>query len=262
MTASALATLRAEVLANAERATRGDELAAVSAMVTATETEALRRVAGAVDADVQPPDVDKSVLAAVFAARRRLGLEPGATVFGPSDRSGGPSSAPASTGPDTNEALADVGYSELGWESAEKSAAPESDATLPRARRPAHPPLASQLADAASQPAPRPILRAAFKTQTQTQSQTPAGGPGSMGALATPSTAASTGIRSGDGRGDERREGRGDGDADADADAGLDETDPPVDPAEEDADEEDADEVGVRAWFGTGEMRTVLLTPS
>ena len=242
MTASALATLRAEVLANAERATRGDELAAVSAMVTATETEALRRVAGAVDADVQPPDVDKSVLAAVFAARRRLGLEPGATVFGPSDRSGGPSSAPASTGPDTNEALADVGYSELGWESAEKSAAPESDATLPRARRPAHPPLASQLADAASQPAPRPILRAAFKTQTQTQSQTPAGGPGSMGALATPSTAASTGIRSGDGRGDERREGRGDGDADADADAGLDETDPPVDPAEEDADEEDADE--------------------
>ena len=32
--------------------------------------------------------------------------------------------------------------------------------------------------------------------------------------------------------------------------------------AQEDADEEDADEVGVRAWFGTGEMRTVLLTPS
>ena len=108
---------------------RGDERAAVSAMVTATETAALHEavradaaeVAAAADADA---DADRTALAVVFHARRRLGLEAAdATVSGLFGVGSAPARSGAdpsqlSSGPDTAEALADVGYSaEAGWES-------------------------------------------------------------------------------------------------------------------------------------------------
>ena len=128
VTASGLERLREEVLANAVGAMRGDERAAVSAMVTATETAALHE---AVRADAarsrrrrRHADADRTALAVVFHARRRLGLEAAdATVSGLFGVGSAPARSGAdpsqlSSGPDTAEALADVGYSaEAGWES-------------------------------------------------------------------------------------------------------------------------------------------------
>ena len=107
---------------------RGDERAAVSAMVTATETaalhEAVRADAAEVAAADADADADRTALAVVFHARRRLGLEAAdATVSGLFGVGSAPARSGAdpsqlSSGPDTAEALADVGYSaEAGWES-------------------------------------------------------------------------------------------------------------------------------------------------
>ena len=105
---------------------RGDERAAVSAMVTATETAALHEAVRADAAEVAAADADadRTALAVVFHARRRLGLEAAdATVSGLFGVGSAPARSGAdpsqlSSGPDTAEALADVGYSaEAGWES-------------------------------------------------------------------------------------------------------------------------------------------------
>ena len=80
VTSSALLGLRADVLAAAEGAMRGDEVAAVSAMVTATETAALREAlggAGAETAAASQGETRAAATAFVFGARRRLGLEVG-----------------------------------------------------------------------------------------------------------------------------------------------------------------------------------------
>ena len=131
VTASGLERLREEVLANAVGAMRGDERAAVSAMVTATETAARCTKPSEPTTPKSPPrragldaDADRTALAVVFHARRRLGLEAAdATVSGLFGVGSAPARSGAdpsqlSSGPDTAEALADVGYSaEAGWES-------------------------------------------------------------------------------------------------------------------------------------------------
>jgi len=133
---AALLGLRADVLAAAEGAMRGDEVAAVSAMVTATETAALREaLAGGVGLGTATPasegETGAATTAAVFGARRRLGLEVGAMaareVFGDSRNTFGVSKSEAteapSSWPGSASALAALGYSEGGWESAGKSTA-------------------------------------------------------------------------------------------------------------------------------------------
>ena len=131
--------LRREVLSVAEAATRGDEIAAVSAMVTSAETAAVREAMAADVPDAAqddhdddhatdeheqpqpPPSVGKNAVAATFGARRRLNLE--AVDLGAADvwgaLSGGSQRADRSlsAGPDTQDALRDVGYSENGFES-------------------------------------------------------------------------------------------------------------------------------------------------
>ena len=131
--------LRREVLSVAEAATRGDEIAAVSAMVTSAETAAVREAMAADVPDAAqddhdddrapdeheqpqpPPSVGKNAVAATFGARRRLNLE--AVDLGAADvwgaLSGGSQRADRSlsAGPDTQDALKDVGYSENGFES-------------------------------------------------------------------------------------------------------------------------------------------------
>ena len=105
---------KATVLATATAATLGDERAAVSAMVTATETAVMNDVLrGEVAAD-------KSAVAAVYAARLDLGLEGsqgggGASISTDATERGG--GAPCSSSPDSAEALNDVGFSKDGWES-------------------------------------------------------------------------------------------------------------------------------------------------
>ena len=147
--------LRREVLEVAEAATRGDEIAAVSAMVTAAETAALREAMGGPhvppDADhprdpsddeirPDPPSEDKNAVAATFGARRRLNLEAvdhgadvwrGSSVLGGGGGVRGARLAPSSlsAGPDTQEALRDLGYSSHGWESVEASECDRSAAT-------------------------------------------------------------------------------------------------------------------------------------
>ena len=138
MTFSALRGLRADVLAAAEAAHAGDEVACVSAMVTATETAAVREatrdvIMRSMDAmgdretnQTTTEEAGKATLAVVFGARRTLGLEvgelPSTDVFGVRSGSvstpGGASSGGApSSWPDSASALAAVGYSEGGWES-------------------------------------------------------------------------------------------------------------------------------------------------
>ena len=60
---------------------RGDEVAAVSAMVTATETAALREALGGAGASetaaASQGETRAAATAVVFGARRRLGLEVG-----------------------------------------------------------------------------------------------------------------------------------------------------------------------------------------
>ena len=178
--AALLGTLRADVLAAAEGAMRGDEVAAVSAMVTATETAALREaLAGGVGLGTATPasegETGAATTAAVFGfgARRRLGLEVGAMaareVFGDSRNTAtGVSKSEAteapSSWPGSASALAALGYSEGGWESAGKSTAatatePENEWRAPgdgasqpamsRATRPGDEPLAEAEADVA-----------------------------------------------------------------------------------------------------------------
>jgi hypothetical protein len=119
--------LRREVLSVAEAATRGDEIAAVSAMVTSAETAAVREAMAADVPDAAqddhdddhatdeheqpqpPPSVGKNAVAATFGARRRLNLE--AVDLGAADvwgaLSGGSQRADRSlsAGPDTQDAL-------------------------------------------------------------------------------------------------------------------------------------------------------------
>ena len=145
--------LRREVLEVAEAATRGDEIAAVSAMVTAAETAALREAMGGphvppdhprdpsedeIRPDPPPEDEDKNAVAATFGARRRLNLEAvdhgadvwrGSSVLGGGVRGARLASASLSAGPDTQEALRDLGYSSRGWESVEASECDRSAAT-------------------------------------------------------------------------------------------------------------------------------------
>ena len=145
--------LRREVLEVAEAATRGDEIAAVSAMVTAAETAALREAMGGphvppdhprdpsedeIRPDAPPEDEDKNAVAATFGARRRLNLEAvdhgadvwrGSSVLGGGVRGARLASASLSAGPDTQEALRDLGYSSRGWESVEASECDRSAAT-------------------------------------------------------------------------------------------------------------------------------------
>ena len=159
---------------------RGDEVAAVSAMVTATETAALREaLAGGVGLGTATPasegETGAATTAAVFGfgARRRLGLEVGAMaareVFGDSRNTAtGVSKSEAteapSSWPGSASALAALGYSEGGWESAGKSTAatatePENEWRAPgdgasqpamsRATRPGDEPLAEAEADVA-----------------------------------------------------------------------------------------------------------------
>ena len=105
------------------RATRGDELAAVSAMVTATET---RRCAGPHAPFLTPTSNRTSPSPSSPRCspyrRRRLGLEPGATVFGPSDRSGARPPRRRPRGRTRTRRWRTSGTWSAGWESAEKSA--------------------------------------------------------------------------------------------------------------------------------------------
>ena len=169
-----LLELRADVLAAAEGALRGDEVAAVSAMVTATETAALREV---LEGDARlgtataasKGETGAAAAAAAFGARRRLGLEVGALaeteVFGggvPVSRSRSRSEATEapSSWPGSASALAALGYSEGGWESAGKSATatatePENDGDANVSRAPG---------DGASQPAGQLASRRAARS--------------------------------------------------------------------------------------------------
>ena len=192
--AAALLGLRADVLAAAEGAMRGDEVAAVSAMVTATETAALREVLEGDEGDLgtaaaaSEGETGAAATAAVFGARRRLGLEVGALaeteVFGApgapvarSEATEAPSSWPGSA-----SALAALGYSEGGWESAGKSTVatatePENDgdggwrapgdgASQPAGRpvgRPAGPPASSPAARPGDEPRSLPPAEAVFR---------------------------------------------------------------------------------------------------
>lgn len=166
LTAPALEALSAEVLAIAVSATEGNETAAVSAMLTATETAVLNLTlddrdfstrsaaagpstakAATGETDTAPGSRDegkgegadkqaqmRSILAAVFGARRDMGLEPqcqeGDVIFG--TKEDGPGSeqdtrvvqgnedfidSSPSTWPESEEVLRDVGYSKDGWES-------------------------------------------------------------------------------------------------------------------------------------------------
>ena len=147
VTSSALFGLRADVLACAEGAMRGDEVAAVSAMVTATETAALREAlggAGAETAAASQGETRAAATAVVFGARRRLGLEVGEMdapeVFGvPIPRGVSEATEAPSSWPGSASALAALGYSEAGWESAGKSAAAESTAAEPENESYAYP---------------------------------------------------------------------------------------------------------------------------
>ena len=178
VTTSQLDRLRAEVLAAAEGAMGGDEVSAVSAMVTATETAALREATrqamgemGEIEGQYFNPnsteeeEAGKATLAVVFGARRHLGLEvggmDGTEVFGrrscddhpASGSRGGASSGAPSSWPDSTEALRELGYSEGGWESAKTATATEDNTPGRGQSFFSHPAdVASQLAMSASMP--------------------------------------------------------------------------------------------------------------
>ena len=145
--------LRREVLEVAEAATRGDEIAAVSAMVTAAETAALREAMGGPHVPpttlathpkmrsapiLRPRTRTKTPSPRRSARGRRLNLEAvdhgadvwrGSSVLGGGVRGARLASASLSAGPDTQEALRDLGYSSHGWESVEASECDRSAAT-------------------------------------------------------------------------------------------------------------------------------------